>query len=75
MNIGTLIKSIRDSSLLVKSYSRSRTFSPKFLLEEYQINYPNTIEISLNTDDSIKEQFADPILVDYIEPNPVCTCT
>jgi len=28
MNIGTLIKSIRDSALLVKSYSRSRVFSP-----------------------------------------------
>lgn len=74
MDIGHLLKNIRDSKQCVKSYSRTRVFNPPNLFKEYQTHYANTLQISLNTLDSIEEEYAIPIPVDYIDPTPVCVC-
>lgn len=49
-------------------------FNPPAVLKEYQTHYVNTLCISQNTLDSIEEEYADPIPVDYAEPRPTCVC-
>lgn len=74
MEIGHLLKDIRDAKHAVRSYSKARVFNPPNLLKEYQTHYANTLQISLNTLDSIEEEYQEPIPVDYAEPQPTCVC-
>ena len=74
MDIGHLLKSIRDSKHAVRSYSKTTVFTPPALLDEYQTHYSNVLQISMETDRSIEEELADPIPVDYAAPTPVCQC-
>lgn len=74
MEVGHLLKSIRDTKQAVRSYANARVFTPPALLKEYQTHYANTLQISLKTMDSIEEEMAVPIPVDYLEPTPVIMC-
>jgi len=74
LDIGHFLKKIRDSRNLVLSFAQSKTFNPDTLYRDYQNHYTNTIQISLETDGSIEQEFADPLPVEYKDPQPVCVC-
>ena len=59
---------------MVMSYAQSKTFNPDTLYKDYQNHYSNTVQISLDTEASIEEEFAQPLPVDYQDPQPVCQC-
>lgn len=71
LEIGTLLKSIRDSNHTAKSLANTKEFSQPQVYNEYQTQYPNTLQISLNTLDSIEEEYQNPIPVTFVNPNPV----
>lgn len=74
LDIGPFLKNVRDGRNLVKSFSTSKVFDPDTLYTDYQTHYSNVVHISMNTDDSIEEELAPPIPVEYIDPKPTCVC-
>ena len=74
LDIGPFLKNNRDSRNLVKSFHTSKVFDPDTLYTDYQTAYDNVVQISLNTDESIEEELAPPIPVEYKDPKPVCQC-
>ena len=72
--ITNIIKKAREANNLAVSYATSNCFVPPDLRKEYESHHSNAVHISLRTDKSIEEEFADPIQVDYREPKPVCVC-
>jgi hypothetical protein len=51
----------------------SRCFNTSFM-SDYQYHYSNVVDIGLNTERSIEEEYALPIEINYIEPKPTCVC-
>jgi hypothetical protein len=43
-------------------------------MKEYQTHYFNTIQVELDTQDSMDEELASPIPVEYVDPTPTCVC-
>lgn len=74
LDIGAFLKRSRDAQNLVLSYMNSRCFNPQTLYSDYQQHYSNVIDVDINTERSIEEEFAQPIGVDYMDPQPVCVC-
>jgi hypothetical protein len=74
MDITRIIKRARTANNLALSYSTSKCFVPPELHKEYDTHHSNMIHISMRTDKSIEEEFAEPIKVDYKQPKPECVC-
>ena len=74
LEVGSLLKSIREAKFPVRSFANTHVFNPPDLVKEYQTHYVNALEISVKTQDSIQEELANPIPVEYMEPNPTCVC-
>jgi hypothetical protein len=50
------------------SYMMSKCFDPNTLYSDYQYHYSNVINVDLNTEQSIEEEYALPIAVEYKDP-------
>lgn len=59
---------------MIRSYSTSKVFDPDTLYENYQTAYSNIIDISRNTEESLEDEYAEPLPINYIEPEPTCVC-
>ena len=60
LEISTLMKRVRDAYSLTCSYERNELF--KGLKKKYKNNYTNVVNVSLDTIDSILEEYQKPIL-------------
>ena len=74
LDFAPFLKRVRDSQNLVMSYMMSKCFDPNTLYQDYQYHYSNVINVDLNTDQSIEEEYALPIAVEYKDPQPLCVC-
>jgi len=74
MDIGQFLKRLRDTVNMVASFKTSRCFNPSTLFSDYQYHYSNVVDVGLQTDKSIEEEYALPIAIDYFDPAPVCVC-
>ena len=68
IDFGKFLKRIRDTQNLIMSYSTSKVFDPETLVDDYQTAYSNVIQVSLATDESLEEEYALPLPVNYLEP-------
>lgn len=50
------------------SYSTSKVFDPDTLFNNYQTAYCNIVDISMNTEASLEDEFSLPLPVNYIDP-------
>lgn len=74
MDIGRMLKSIRDSRSVVGSLQTSKVFDRDTLLHEYQYHYSNVLDLNLDTEMSIEEEMQPPIAITYKDPKPECVC-
>jgi hypothetical protein len=59
LEISTLMKRVRESDKLTKSYEKTEIFNG--LKKKYKTNYLNVLNVSLETVKSIEEEYQDPL--------------
>lgn len=71
MNIGPLIKTVRDTKNVVLSHHSTKSFAEDTLFNDYPLHYNNVIHISMDTAASIEDELAP---IPQVELSESCKC-
>lgn len=74
LDLGPHLRKLRDTHNYTRSFATSKVFDKKSLILDYKTEYTNVINISMDDEKSILQEYEDPKPIEYVSPAPYCVC-
>lgn len=74
LDLGPHLRKIRDTHSYTKSFATSEVFDRQTLIMDYENDFTNVVNISIDTDESVVREYENPKPIQYVSPLPYCVC-